>query len=373
MRKKLKLTALCLAVIMLLGTLCSCGEIKIPTLVDDWINFDDSNFLDNEDESEKESKDDKPLDGDDGDRESESQNGDAIIDGEPDAPTDPSEYRERILLVTDFHYVSTKNWYETDPDERMRLMIEDINEEYKKDPFCMIVFMGDYSLDHWAWDRSKPYCTYLNTGVSHTELFMKKYKSQLPDVPMFWLAGNHEQFGEATWKKMVGNSRQGYEIIQDYMLIMWDSYGGELDPDYHHDGVYTPIDTKWVRSLMDKYPDKKVILISHFFDAAKEKGNSEELLKDDRVIALFGGHNHASHLQDLGGEFGHKYLAFAGNYSYYNEKAGTPDPYYWGFRDLVLTKNRMRSAYLVCENTITVNGKKINIAAKEQNILSLPT
>ena len=111
----------------------------------------------------------------------------------PQNDEEPGEqgYRKRILLVGDFHYI--KDWYGIDMDERMTRMVENINEEHAKDPLEMIIFMGDYSLDYWKYDNTEPYVTYINSGVSHTRLFMEKYKDMLPDVPIFWLAGNHEQ------------------------------------------------------------------------------------------------------------------------------------------------------------------------------------
>ena len=351
MKNIVKVTSLCLAVIMLAVSLCSCGMILPGN-----IGFDFSELFDWDMPWFDFGKDDETDSGGYIDRDTEE---DPIVEG---------EFRERILLVTDFHYI--KDWYGVSDENRMELMVAHINAEHKKDPVSMIVFMGDYSLDHWKWDTKTPKVTYLNTGVSHTELFMKQYKSKLPDVPMFWIAGNHEQFGEATWQKMVGNSRQGYEVIGNYLLIMWDSFGGELDPDYHHDGVYTPMDTTWVRGVMDKYPDKKVILISHYFNVEKETGNSESIVSDKRVVALFAGHNHNSNKIELESNFGYKYLVFAGNYSY-GDSDNDPGETPWGFRDLVLKEDQVRSAYIIPENTIRVNGKTVKIEAREQNIFAL--
>ena len=182
-------------------------------------------------------------------------------------------YRKRILLVTDFHNCHF-DWYGVETDTRMKKMVKDINEEYEKDPFEMILFLGDYSLDHWQWQIKG---SYLAQGRSYTKEFMENYKAGLPNVPMFWLAGNHEQYGDELWKEITGNSRQGHFVIEDYLFIMWDSYGGELDPDYHHDGVYTPMDREWVKGLMAEYPDKKVIFCSHYFSSELEKGNADKI------------------------------------------------------------------------------------------------
>ena len=403
MKKCLKITAIFLTAMILLGAFCSCGRIVIPDIVDDLINFEYTDLLEKETESEKtpwwdfgsddesEADVEDDTDGiyDDGESEEpESTETDPDVEtkyepdeweSEPESdrevesesepePEPDKEFRERILLVTDFHYV--KDWYGVSDETRMELMVAHINAEHKKDPVSMIVFMGDYSLDHWKWDSKKPYVTFLNTGVSHTQKFMDQYKDMLPDVPMFWIAGNHEQFGEDTWVKMVGNSRQGYKVIGDYLLIMWDSYGAELDPDYHHDGVYSPMDTEWVGEVMDKYPDKKVILISHFFDSSKEKGNSEKIVKDSRVVALFVGHQHHSRYQTLGSEFGNKYLIFAGNYSY-GDGDNDPGSNPWGFRDLILTDDYIKSTYIIPANTIKVNGSTVKINASEQNSLTI--
>ena len=407
MKKYLRLAAIAVTAVMFLGALASCGEIKIPEFVDDMMNFEydilelettkkpgkpsakdeESEYgsyesepwytpVESEYESEKDPWDDpwkdpwetesdyEPEESESKYEPEESESKYEPEESESD-PTEDAEYRERILLVTDFHYV--KDWYGVDDDERMARMVEHINDEHKKDPLTMIIFMGDYSLDHWAWDNKNNPVTYLNTGKIHTQIFMDKYKSQLPDVPMFWLAGNHEQFGEANWKKITGNARQGYAVIEDYLIVMWDSFGAELDPYYHHDGVYSPMNTAWVSGLMDKYPDKKVILVSHYFNASKELENSAELISDDRVVALFVGHDHHSAVTELDAAFGYKKLIFAGNYSYYNSKAGDPYPYYWGFRDLELEHGVVRSEYIIPENTITVNGETVNVGPTTQD------
>ena len=342
LKKYLRLTSLSLAVIFLLGAFGACGTA---------------------DPSDGEGSESGLEEGTESMSESVSLKEDT--ESETAADTEP---KERILLVTDFHY--SRDYYGVSDDTRMELMVAHINAEHEKKPVSMIIFMGDYSLDHWEWDK-EPYYTYLNTGVSHTELFMKNYRDKLPDVPMFWLAGNHEQFGEETWQKMVGNSRQGHAVIGNYLLIMWDSFGGELDPDYHHDGVYTPMDTEWVGGIMDQYPDKKVILISHYFNADKERDNSAELVKDDRVVALFVGHDHHSKIKSLGGDFGSKYLVFAGNYSR-GDSSSDPGEWYWGFRDLTLSESRIRSVYIIPENTIQINGRTVKIEARERNIFNLP-
>ena len=48
--------------------------------------------------------------------------------------------------------------------------------------------MGDYSLDHWAWNVKG---SWLTEGKSYTKQFLETYLKELP-APHFMLPGNHE-------------------------------------------------------------------------------------------------------------------------------------------------------------------------------------
>ena len=278
----------------------------------------------------------------------------------------PESFRARILLVTDIHYCH-EDYLGADMDQRISLMVNDINEEHKKDPLSMILFLGDYSLDHWKWQVQG---SWLKEGKSYTKMFLDQYKSRLPDVPMFFVAGNHEQYGEALWQEISGNSRQGTMVLGDNLFIMWDSYGGELDPDYHHDGVYTPMDVAWVRAQMDAHPDKSVFLVSHYFNAAQESEAAAALIADKRVICLFAGHNHKSGITTLGAKFGYKTLIFCGNYSQSNGADADPGDDMWGFRELILTETNAVSHYIVPENYYAYGGNTYHVDYHYQNVAS---
>ena len=58
--------------------------------------------------------------------------------------------KKRVLLVSDTHNCHI-DWYGVSTKERMDRLMRHIQEEYQKDPFEMILFLGDYSLDHWRW------------------------------------------------------------------------------------------------------------------------------------------------------------------------------------------------------------------------------
>ena len=296
---------------------------------------------------------------------------------------DDGTYRERILVVTDVHnnHDSTRQWYRIPNDERMARFVEDVNDEYRRDPFSMILFLGDISLDHWAGGSKG---CWINSGVSYSKKFIDEWKPLLPDVPMFFLPGNHEQFSEERWNSFVGNGRKGYVVVEDYLMILWDAYSGDIEPSKHLTATYTPMDVAWVRSVMDAHPDKRVILLSHHFDETKELEASEaaaegvetsaDLVSDERVVFLFAGHKHTSAVKTLGDAFDGKKLIFCGNYSYYNEDKvvdgemiAIPGEHMWGFRELILTESRASTNYIVPENTVFINGVETRYRYTMQN------
>ena len=82
---------------------------------------------------------------------------------------------------------------------------------------------------------------------------MEKYVRRLP-APWMMIAGNHEQYGEEKWHEITGCSRQGAVTVGDWLFVMLDGFGKDLDPDFHSDGTFTPIDVSFVRAQMEKYP-----------------------------------------------------------------------------------------------------------------------
>ena len=132
--------------------------------------------------------------------------------------------RKRILIVSDTHNCHL-DWYGVPTDERMKRMVRDINAEYRKDPFEMILFLGDYSLDHWKWNIKG---SWLAQGRSYTAEFIEKYLRDLPPVPYYMIAGNHEQYGNEKWREITGCDRSLHVLLDDYLFILWDSYGADL-------------------------------------------------------------------------------------------------------------------------------------------------
>ncbi|MBP3323519.1 MAG: hypothetical protein J6M16_04935 [Clostridia bacterium] len=57
--------------------------------------------------------------------------------------------RKRVLVASDIHLCHV-DWYGMENSKRVKRFIEDVKKEYEKDPFEMLLLLGDYSLDHWV-------------------------------------------------------------------------------------------------------------------------------------------------------------------------------------------------------------------------------
>ncbi len=267
----------------------------------------------------------------------------------------------RVLLTSDTHYTYRNTWYGVTPEERMQTWVNAILYEHALRPFDLIVIMGDTSLDHWEHNGGG---SYLKDGVCTTKTFMENYVSQLPaEVPVFVLAGNHEQFGNEKWREITGNDRQGSLVLGNNLFLFLDSFAQALDPDYHHDGVSTPPDTAFIREEMAKYPDHHVYMLSHHFDLNAGGEEFAALVRDPRVVALFQGHTHQCTAKALGADYAGKKLLQTGNFSYTAHKESTEAMLqsFWGFRDLAILGSRSVSRYIVAQSSATVNGTPVNV------------
>ncbi len=272
--------------------------------------------------------------------------GDALI-----YETNDSELR--ILLTSDTHYTHLLEWYGTDRDTRMQHWVDSIKKEHAENPFDLILIMGDLSLDHWAHSNGG---SYINEGVSTTKTFVDKYVSQLPeDVPCFVMPGNHEQFTNEQWFEMTGNYRSGTVLLGNKLFILPDTFGAELNPDYHHDGVYTPIDADYVSEMMTAFPDTDVYIAAHGIMTGSETSAFKKLVaSEDRIKGLFMGHTHLNDVVELGSDWGGKTIAQTGSFAYTN---GSVRKSFWGFRELVITQEYAYSQYIMVESDANINGR----------------
>ena len=265
--------------------------------------------------------------------------------------------RKRLLLLSDIHYCQ-EEYGGIARDEKIERLLAQINAEHQKEPFERILFLGDYSLDHWMWGTKG---SWLAEGTSYTQIFAERYCGRLP-APYYLLPGNHEQFGEEAWERITGCKRSANFTVGDYLIILWDSYGADLDPTEHSDGTYAPIDVAAVRGLMEAEPEKKVILCSHYFHPTF-RPEEQELIADPRVVCLFQGHTHYAGVLTLPKEYGAKKLIQTGSWA----KIIPGGNIAWGVRELIFEPDRVFTEYLVAEQPLYHNGQPYTLAERRQD------
>lgn len=267
----------------------------------------------------------------------------------------------RVIVASDVHLCHV-DWYQCPSADRMEYLIEDLKEHHAKRPYEQVLFLGDYSLDFWAWNNGG---SFVRDGVSNTRVFVEQYASRLP-VPYRMLCGNHEQYGEKAWREITGQGRQFSAVIGGYLFIGCDTFADELDPAYHHDGVYTPVDLDFVRRAMEEYPQLPVILCAHWFDAEKEPPVLDEFLQNEpRITALFCGHDHLNFCETFRNT--NVPLYHDGAYSYIGAGA-TFETQMWGFCELTLTEEGVETVYISpAHSVITESGERYDHPYTEQH------
>ena len=84
----------------------------------------------------------------------------------------------KLMVLSDVH-LCHKDWYGKSSRERLCEMVENLCEHYRRRPYEKLLFLGDYSLDHWEHEILG---SYLREGLCNTEIFVRELASRLPDV-----------------------------------------------------------------------------------------------------------------------------------------------------------------------------------------------
>lgn len=271
----------------------------------------------------------------------------------PDTEADDGELR--VIISSDIHCTNLQEWYNVRFRTRIQHWVDTILAEHAENPIDLLIINGDISLDYWISGGS---VVKYGKDRATSQIFINEYLSQLPDeIPVFIIPGNHEQYSNEDWLSLTGNNRQGYMFVGGRLFICLDTFGGELDPDYHHDGVYTGVDMDYVKGLLETYPDCDVYLVAHHFDTAKESAAFRKLLKEnDRIKGLFSGHTHKTAIIELGAAWGNKTIAQTGNFAYFKDSAKES---FWGFRELVISDTDAYSQYIIAKSKATVDGTRL--------------
>ncbi|MBR6769260.1 MAG: metallophosphoesterase [Clostridia bacterium] len=271
----------------------------------------------------------------------------------PDTDADDGELR--VIISSDIHCTNLQEWYNVRFRTRIQHWVDTILAEHAENPIDLLIINGDISLDYWISGGS---VVKYGKDRATSQIFINEYLSQLPDeIPVFIIPGNHEQYSNEDWLALTGNNRQGYMFVGGRLFICLDTFGGELDPDYHHDGVYTGVDMDYVKGLLETYPDCDVYLVAHHFDTAKESAAFRKLVKEnDRIKGLFSGHTHKTAIIELGAAWGNKTIAQTGNFAYFKDSAKES---FWGFRELVISDTDAYSQYIIAKSKATVDGTRL--------------
>ena len=269
----------------------------------------------------------------------------------------------RLLISSDVH-LCRFNWYGPTSEERLCKMAGDMSAHFEKRPFGKIVFLGDYSLDFWGCNEGG---SVINEGKSNTGRFIKTIVPKLP-VDCYMMPGNHEQYGNENFKRLVGHDREDAFVYGGYLFVMCDNFSGLLDPKVHSDGVYTPTNIGFVKKQLEENKDLPVILCAHFFDLSAEPAGFFELLNDEkRITALFCGHDHHAKVTRIALKDGDVPLCTVGNYSY-DRDGESPYELMWGFTDVTLCDDGIKTVYIEPEADIVIENKHYHHEYREQNV-----
>ena len=268
----------------------------------------------------------------------------------------------RVLLTSDIHCTDLETWYGVSNEERMEHWLRTVLREHEKQPFDLIVIPGDISLDYHQ--GLSPF----QKGYSTAYLFVKMYLSRLPaGVPVLVGAGNHEHFSQEVWHRITGCSRQDHFCLGKDTFILLESFRQDLGPCCERDEIYTPLDTGYIRQLLDRYPENRVWLVAHWFDMERETEAFRSLVaREPRIRGLFCGHSHDHRLIPLGPDYGGKCIAQTGNFSYTMSGADTGG--FWGFRDLIIGRDKAVSRYIMADSQVRLEGQPVRFRRRESEV-----
>lgn len=265
-----------------------------------------------------------------------------------------------VLICSDVHLCHLKFGIESAP--RMENLVEKLNAYHEKTPCEAVIFLGDYSLDHWAWNEKG---SWLELGINNTENFVREYAARL-QMPYAMLPGNHEQYGNGMWQRVTGHSRQFAVEAGGYLFVCCDNFSGDLDPDHHSDGTYTPTDLEFVKAQLAAHPGIPVVLCAHYFDLNKEPDSFFDYLKaEKRITLLVCGHDHLAKITDLGERADHVCMFHDGHYSY--SGTGKLTDVMWGFCAAKLDERGIDIRYIEPANRYYSKDEPMEHAYREQH------
>ena len=268
----------------------------------------------------------------------------------------------RILITSDIHNCHC-TWYNTPNGERMALYVEAIEAAKARNSYDMTLCLGDVSLDFWKWNEGGSYLW--DPPVSRAAEFMETIKPHLPE-PFYITPGNHEQYSPEDWQRITGQPREQIVATEYAVFVLLDAFSGNLGPKENSDGTYQPLNCRLIRDALAIGGNTPVFLLSHFVDMEKESEEFKAILREnERIRALFCGHDHGSQIASTGEDAGNKPILHTGHFSYSKHR----DPYmaFRGWRELLIGEDGWESFYYVPEQKIPYPGWSLTMEEHVQN------
>lgn len=246
----------------------------------------------------------------------------------------------RLIIVTDIHNCRLE-WHGVKNEERMELLCKSLSEEYERRPYDAILSLGDYSLDFWAWNEGGSFLQ--KEPISNTEHFVKKYMPRLPKK-LYMIPGNHEQYGKEAWESITGYPREYLIEYGNTVFVMLDTFGKGLDPDTHHDGIYSGINVDLLNTALKRYEDKRIILCAHDICISAESEEARGLISEGKsIVCAFTGHTHRDNTVILPPSWRSLPVFYSGDFSYNTGRAKERN---WGYRALDISGDSVSTEYI---------------------------
>ena len=264
-----------------------------------------------------------------------------------------------IMAVSDIHF-DARMFYNEYGSERVELLINSLIESHMKKPIDALLICGDLTTDNVAPT------TY---GVNFLQRLYSDFINRLP-FPVFPIAGNHDGYSNENWKKFTGVPREYSVLFKDFVFVMLDTFTVGTDPSTGGSGGnYIPQTPTFLKSVMDTYPDKKIIVCGHYFYYDNDTSGFKELIESDQVLFMVQGHDH-----DTCGitTYGTKNVLNLGQFSFYLQSGVSPTQIVynptsgemeWSYCNLEMTVNGITATQIKPANNYRLNATGTSISA----------
>ena len=259
----------------------------------------------------------------------------------------------RILVISDLHYYPINNSIGYTHDEKMELVVAQIEKEYNGRGLDAVVIVGDLSTDNDYYHMNNSsipsgaelydteekngktinyyrtsdgtsytgyyrqvvvggkvtdtgYLAPTNYGKDYYQIAQTKYlaplSAKLNNLPIYVLPGNHDSDIDHRWFTTFGYERQFSALVKDTAIICLDTFNDATEEDENttamrgHGGDYRPVDFNFLRAELAKYPEstgvKRILIFAHYLSGADKNSINALAANDKRILIAFDGHTH---------------------------------------------------------------------------------